>query len=102
GNFTRYAYTNESPRLIQSIKYTFHESGADAKREVVFHYAKRRDRIARRVNGERYRWNERLEKIEMLAPNPDVKEVVWTYSLKYDLSPDTGYSRLTGVERHAA
>jgi hypothetical protein len=90
GNFTRYAYTNGSPRLIQSIKYTFHESGAEAKREIVFHYAKRDDKIARRVNGESYRWDKRLETIEMLAPNPDGTEVVWTYALHYELSPDTG------------
>ena len=102
GNFTRYAYLDGSPRLIRSIQYTFHKSGAEAKREIVFHYAEREDKIARRVNGEAYRWDKRLETIEMLAPNPDQKQVVWTYALHYEKSPDTGYSRLTGVERRAA
>jgi hypothetical protein len=41
GNFARYAYTNGRPRLIQSIKYTFHASGAEAGREIVFHYVAR-------------------------------------------------------------
>ncbi|WP_437598933.1 hypothetical protein WMF28_39680 [Sorangium sp. So ce590] len=99
GNIAQYTYKDTAPPIVQSIQYAFHNSGAEAQREVVFNYKERPDPIARRVSGETYRWDELLDSIEMKAPNPDAKATVWTYSLGYETSPDTGYSRLTTVTR---
>ncbi|WP_437685110.1 RHS repeat-associated core domain-containing protein [Sorangium sp. So ce176] len=102
GNIARYLYKDTAPPLVQSIQYTFHSGGAAAQREIVFNYKARPDPIARRVSGEAFRWDELVDTIVMKAPNPDAKATVWTYSLGYETSPDTGYSRLTTVARCGA
>jgi Salmonella virulence plasmid 65kDa B protein len=99
GNYARYSYTDGAPRRIDAIEYTFHTSGEPARREIVFHYERRPDPIARRVNGALYRWNERLARIDLLAPNPDRKERIGWYELRYEQSPETGYSRLVSWSR---
>lgn len=99
GNRIEFEYLiDESPASYQiaAINYSFSGSGVP-RRKIVFHYEARPDPQIRYLSGVKLGTPTRLGSIDVYAPNPEFPDVVWSYELGYDLSPDTFQSRLTSV-----
>ncbi|MEL6758906.1 MAG: RHS repeat-associated core domain-containing protein [Myxococcota bacterium] len=79
------------------ITYGGHTDGLPARRGVEFIYETRPDPVDRFTSGVHHHYGERLARVDVLAPHPDSTELIWSYQLGYETSPDTGRSRLNTV-----
>lgn len=122
GNTISYEYEEpSSPDLavgyrLRSIKYTGRckdgapsclADGEAPRREVRFEYQDRPDPRSSYQAGVRWDQAVRLHRLRMFAPSPapgapDNIAELWHYDLSYEVSPSTGRSRLSGVERCGA
>ncbi|MDO8662668.1 MAG: SpvB/TcaC N-terminal domain-containing protein [Candidatus Omnitrophota bacterium] len=99
GNYISYSYTKDQGKsYLSHIDYTGNENGASPANSVEFSTESRTDVFSSYISNSRIVTAKRLKEIQAKAGD----DLVWSYELIYDYSPDTNRSTIKSITQYTS